>query len=173
MAARFVVVALMLLGACACKQQGAASGASGTGGRAVEEVVIAGEKFRLEVAADEASRRQGLMGRDRMEPGTGMIFIFEAPEVQSFWMGHCVMDIDILFLDARGRITAAHAMKAEAPKRPEESDAQYRARMADYWSNFPAQFAIEIPPGDIARLGLKVEQKIELDVKRLAALAQQ
>ena len=86
-------------------------------------------------------------------------------------MGHCLIDIDAIFLDGRGRVTATHAMRAEPPQGPEESDGDYRRRMPDYASNGPAQYVIELRGGTLPRLGLRVGDPIELDRARLSALA--
>jgi uncharacterized membrane protein (UPF0127 family) len=137
----------------------------------LEPIVIKGQTFHLEVAAEPAARARGLMERQELKPDGGMLFIFPEPAPQAYWMGNCRIDIDIIFLDGRGRVTAAHRMKAEAPRRPEESEAQYDARMPRYPSGYPAQFAIELPAGSIDRLGLRVDDRIDLDLDRLKRLA--
>lgn len=159
-----LLAASMLLPALGCARQPDGTPAAVT-------VVVGGEPFALEVAADEASRTRGLMERPEIAPGTGMLFAFPAPDVLQFWMGHCLSDIDVIFLDARGRVTAMHRMKAAPPQRADESDAAYRARLPTYSSFLPAQFAIELPPGSLDRLGIRVEQRIELDLDRLKSLA--
>jgi len=137
----------------------------------LETVVIAGETFELEVVADDATRRQGLMHRQSIPEHGGMLFVYPSCQIQSYWMGYCLVDIDIIFLDARGRVTAMHEMKAEAPRREDESEIEYRERLRSYWSNYPSQFAIELKGGWLDRLDLHVEDKIELDLERLKALA--
>jgi hypothetical protein len=137
----------------------------------VETVVIGGETFHLERAADEAAREQGLMRRAALPEDGGMLFVFPQVARRSFWMGHCLVDIDIMFLDARGRVTALHRMKAEPPQDPGESDLAYDARMPRYESVYPAQFAIELPAGSLDRLGIRVDDRIELDLQRLKDLA--
>ena len=101
-----------------------------------------------------------------------MLFVFPDKEiqVQHFWMGHCLVDMDIIYLDSHGRITATHRMKAEPPQRPDESDAEYDRRMRRYSSAYPAQFAIELKAGSLDRLNLKVEDRIPLDLDRLKAM---
>ena len=86
-------------------------------------------------------------------------------------MANCLIDIDILFLDPRGRVTAMHHMKAEPPKGDDETQAQYEARLSHYWSNYPAQFAIELQAGMLEKLHVAIEDKIELDLEHLKALA--
>ena len=139
----------------------------------LETVAIRGESFHLEVSADNASRQLGLMHRTSLPDDGGMIFIFTDSAMRNFWMAYCVIDIDVIFLDSRGRVTATHRMTAQPPRREDETVLQYEARIraVDYSSRFPAQFAIELKPGSLERLGVQVDEKIELDLPRLKATA--
>jgi uncharacterized membrane protein (UPF0127 family) len=139
----------------------------------METVVIKGERFELELAADPKSRQTGLMNRSSIPDHGGMLFVFPDSEVgmQGFWMGNCLIDMDVIFLDPHGRVTAMHTMKAQAPRRPDESEADYDRRMPRYSSAYPAQFAIELQAGTFERLGVRVDERIDLDLRRLKALA--
>ena len=96
--------------------------------------------------------------------------MFPDAQVRRFWMLDCVIDMDILFLDPLGIVTAVHHMKAD-PQRPGESRDAYLGRLKLYPSVAPAQFAIELKAGTADRLGIKTGQKIELDRRRLKSLA--
>jgi len=133
----------------------------------LETVTIKGHVFHLELAANDESRTEGLMRRTEIAEDGGMLFVFPEAAYRSFWMGYCVIDIDILFLDAHGRITAVHRMVTEAPRRADEAEPAYRQRLASYDANFPAQFAIELRAGWLDRLELRVGDKIDLDLDRL------
>ncbi len=138
-----------------------------------EKLEIAGETFELEVAAADKPREKGLMQRERIEDHAGMLFIY--PETQDelgFWMKNCPIDIDILYLDHAGRIVSTYKMKSEAPKRDSETESEYEDRLTRYPSRRPAQFAVELKAGTIERLKIKPGQTIEMDVKRLEALAE-
>jgi uncharacterized membrane protein (UPF0127 family) len=100
-----------------------------------------------------------------------MLFIFPQPNLQSFWMEDCLIDIDIIFLDTQGRIVAMHKMKKAEPRQPGESQEQYEARLPKYSSKQRAQFAIELQAGSLDKLGLKNGEKITLDLPRLKRLA--
>ena len=113
-----------------------------------------------------ADPTDGQPGRDRTS-----FFIFPRAERRSFWMGNCLIDIDVIFLDSQGRVTATHRMKAQPPRGANESESVYRRRMPDYPSRYAAQFVIELKSGWLDRLDLKVEDRIELDLKRLKARA--
>lgn len=161
MAVRLLI--LLLLGVTVLT----AAGCQQSQGPTTEVVTIAGETFELELAIDNAARVQGLMGREDIPGDGGMLFVFPTPQVQQFWMGYCVVDIDILYLDGMGRVTATHRMKAEAPRRDDESETLYRSRLRDYSSVYPAQFVIELRAGSLDRLGIGVDDKIELDTDGL------
>ncbi len=135
-----------------------------------QSVSIGGEAWTLELALDDESIRKGLMYRESIPKDGGMLFIFPDSDIRSFWMANCIIDIDLIFLDSRGTITALHEMKTEDPQDAGESELAYNARLKNYTSGFPARFAIELPEGSIKRLQLRVNQKIPLEVEELKAI---
>ncbi len=132
-----------------------------------EEVVIAGETFRLELADTDKSRGRGLGGRTKIDTDGGMLFVFRHARWRSFWMKDCLIDIDAIFLDNRGRITAVHEMKKQPPRADDESVAAYEYRLKHYPSRGPSRFVIELQEGSIDRLRIKRGQTIRLDLPRL------
>ena len=163
---RGVKLGLMVLAAASVAGCQRGQSISGT-----EQVIIAGELFHLDVASDDSTRTKGLMGRTEIASDGGMLFLFPTTQVRSFWMSYCLVDIDVMFLDGQGRVTATHTMKVEDPRKDNESELYYSARLADYPSVYAAQFAIELRAGSIERLGVNVDDKIELDLARLKAMA--
>ncbi len=158
--ARFLVACLLLIGTAAAR---AAPDA---------EVVIANERFELELALDPVARNRGLMYRDHIDTNGGMLFVFPGSHPRRFWMANCLVDMDILFLDDEGTITTVLEMFAEPLQRDGETPAAYYARLPRYPSEGPARFAIELKHGTAARLGVKVGDRVGMDVSALAALAQ-
>jgi hypothetical protein len=67
-------------------------------------VFPSGAEFGLEIAADEVARKRGYMGRERVGPHDGMLFVFEAAGVYSFWMKDCRVALDIIWLDEQLRV---------------------------------------------------------------------
>lgn len=138
----------------------------------VRRVRIGGEAFTMELALTDEQITRGMGGRDRFPEGGGMLFVFDRAELRTFWMKDCIIDIDVIFIDSRGLVTAVHRMTAEPPQGPDEPNWIYEARLRSYHSRYPAQFAIELPAGSIDRLGVKVEDRIEMDLEGLKALVQ-
>jgi len=139
------------------------------------EVRIGGEKFELELAIDPAVRERGMGGRTEIPDHGGMLFVFPDKDVkvQSFWMKDCLIDMDIIYLDRQARVTWAGTMRAIPLQEPDESKADYETRLRSTAtsSGYPSQFVIEVKAGTVQRLGVRVEDKIELDTRTLIGRA--
>jgi len=64
--------------------------------------------FNIEVADTAQERARGLMFRETMPRGAGMLFVYEAPQPASFWMKNTLIELDMLFADKTGRIIHVH-----------------------------------------------------------------
>jgi uncharacterized membrane protein (UPF0127 family) len=112
-----------------------------------------GEDIRLEIASSEAKKRQGLQGRDSLEPGQGMFFLYtDPPQIRSMWMPNMKIALDIVWLDEHLQIV--HITTAAQPC-PTIQDCPHLS------SVFRTQYAIEMSAGEAARLGLRRGQRLE------------
>ena len=69
-------------------------------------------RFTVEEALTREQRAQGLMDRDSLAAGRGMLFVFPGirPATSSFWMHRTRMPLDIAFIDSAGFVRSIKAM---------------------------------------------------------------
>lgn len=65
-------------------------------------------RFSVEIADDAAERAQGLMHRTEMARSAGMLFVYPEPQSLSFWMRNTLIELDMIFVDARGVVQHIH-----------------------------------------------------------------
>lgn len=66
------------------------------------------EIFAVEVADDPAERGRGLMLREQLDIGAGMLFVYEQPQRATFWMKDTLIPLDMIFADQTGTVTRVH-----------------------------------------------------------------
>ena len=117
-------------------------------GRDLAWVIFGADTVRAEVARTADERSQGLKDRDFLEPGAGMIFVFNNAEVRSFWMQDTFIPLDIAYLDANARIIDIQQMEPESTRL--------------HTSSGPAMFALEVPQGWFAEMEIEVGAQAEI-----------
>ncbi len=115
-------------------------------------VEVGGQRYSVEVADDDAERARGLMFRDQMEPGSGMIFIHDREEPQAYWMKNTRIALDILYFDGDGKLVA---QQRDVPP------CSAGNRCPSYPSKFPARYVLELNAGSAAKLNLENGDEIE------------
>jgi uncharacterized protein len=63
-----------------------------------------GTKIHAEVADTDQTRSAGLMFRDSLPPGGGMLFIFQEARPYLFWMKNCKFPIDIIWFNEQKEV---------------------------------------------------------------------
>ncbi len=61
-------------------------------------------RFQVEIADNSDTREIGMMNRSAVAPDRGMLFQFDRPGPQSFWMKDTLIPLDIIFIKPDGRI---------------------------------------------------------------------
>lgn len=102
--------------------------------------------IRAEVAADFATRAQGLMHRKSLGANAGMLFIFDAAAPHCMWMKNTYIPLSVAFLDESGTIINIADMQPHS----EQSHCATR----------PALYALEMTQGWFAQRGIKAGAKL-------------
>lgn len=109
-------------------------------------VELAGVRYSVEVADDDAERAKGLMFRDAMGAEQGMLFIHDREEMQAYWMKNTRIALDILYFDSSRRLVS---QQRDVPP----------CTLGDgcppYPSTGPARFVLELNAGEAKKLGLQ------------------
>ncbi|MFI4862220.1 MAG: DUF192 domain-containing protein [Phycisphaerales bacterium JB063] len=135
--------------------------------RARQSVEINGRTFDLELALTNSERFQGLSDRRSVDADGGMLFVYPSERSLGFVMRRCHVPIDIILLDAGGRVVAMHEMPVIEPI---GSEAWFYPDQT-YSSDEPAQMAIEFRAGTLDALGLEVGDVIALPLEELKGRA--
>jgi uncharacterized protein len=99
-----------------------------------------------EVASTEAEREQGLSDRSSLEPGHGMLFVFDAPTVPGFWMKDMSFSLDMLFADQSGKIVTIDS---------DLSPSTYLQNPPEvFYPSQPVLYVLEVPAGFAAQNGI-------------------
>lgn len=96
----------------------------------------------IEIADTPEARVKGLMERWFLPDLHGMLFIFDYPEVQRFWMHNTPLSLDMIFVDQNQRIL--NIAESTVPM----SDQTYASRG-------PAQYVVEVKAGFSKRHGIE------------------
>jgi uncharacterized membrane protein (UPF0127 family) len=99
-----------------------------------------------QVAQTEAQRQIGLMFRQEMPQHEGMLFVFEQPATQCFWMKNTLLPLTAAFVADDGTIVNLVDMK------PQTTDSHCSAK--------PVRFVLEMNQGWFAKKGFKAGSRL-------------
>lgn len=100
----------------------------------------------LEVADDPEERAVGLMGRESLGRDRGMLFVYAAEQVLSFWMKGTLIPLDIVFINGDSVVVDVQTMRPEHETAPNLPITRSAA---------PARYAIEVNEGVAAECGIE------------------
>jgi uncharacterized protein len=135
----------------ACKSGGQKAGATSAPDSATSVTIDTGDRrvsFRVEVAVTPEEHARGLMYRSTLATDAGMIFVFDEPSVQRFWMKNTLIPLDMIFIGKDRKIVGI--VEDAAPETETE-------RMV----GVPSQYVLEIGGGLSARLGIHAGEPVE------------
>jgi hypothetical protein len=102
--------------------------------------------FKVEIARTPQQRQVGLMGRTRLDDNAGMLFVFEQPGTQCFWMKNTLIPLSIAFLADDGSIVNIADMQPQA--------------LDLHCSQAPVGHALEVKQGGFSSKGIRPGMRI-------------
>ena len=105
-----------------------------------------GQQIRAEAEIDPTDMQKGMMFRDSLPRGRGMLFIHDKPGLYPYWMYQVRIPLDMLWMDANHRIVEVSADTPPCKTKASDCD--------KYGGHQQAQFVLELGGGEAKRLGL-------------------
>ena len=102
--------------------------------------------IRAEIADSMGARMQGLMRRQSMPQGSGMVFVFDETATHCMWMKNTLIPLSVAFIDAAGAIINIADMQPHSEQ--------------SHCAAAPARFALEMTQGWFAQRGVKPGVKL-------------
>lgn len=102
--------------------------------------------IQAQVAATPQQRAVGLMFRQEMPANEGMLFVFEQPSEQCFWMKNTLLPLTAAFVADDGTIVNLADMQPQS--------------LVSHCSTKPVRFVLEMNKGWFDKRGLKAGSKL-------------
>jgi uncharacterized membrane protein (UPF0127 family) len=116
---------------------------------AIEKAGGGSVAIRAEIARTGDERSRGLMNRSSLPDGEGMLFVFDREQILSFWMRNTLIPLSIAFIRTDGRIAEIRDM--------------YALDETTVRSSRSVRYALEVPQGWFARMGITPGDYLKLD----------
>lgn len=110
--------------------------------------------YEVEIADDAAERARGLMFRESLGEGKGMLFVFDNVSKHSFWMKNTLIPLDIVWLDSQGKIVYISQNTPLCAANPCPS----------YTPEKPAKYVLEIAAGQAEKNTLQLGDRANIEL---------
>ena len=115
----------------------------------LQRVVLSAGMYQIDaqVALNSEQRQIGLMFRKDMPQHEGMIFVFDQPSQQCFWMKNTLLPLTAAFVADDGTIVNLVDMKPQS--------------LDSHCSDKPVRYVLEMNQGWFAKKGIKAGSKLQ------------
>lgn len=117
------------------------------------QVKIGENVIPVEIADDEAERRQGLSDRESLPREKGMLFVMARREAVSFWMKDMHFPLDIVWI-ADGKVVGISENLEPEGSTPQRS----------YSSTVPVDHVLELNAGVVKEMGVLVGDGVGMSI---------
>ncbi|MCH2533114.1 MAG: DUF192 domain-containing protein [Bdellovibrionales bacterium] len=119
-----------------------------------KQMLLGEKKLTVEIADSIEKRSQGLMYRQKLKPGQGMLFIHDQPEVAGYWMKNTFIDLSIGFFDENKKLVEIYDLK--------KTPSVLSTRFDQVQSRKKVKYALEVPKGWFKANNIKPGVKFKL-----------
>ncbi len=112
-----------------------------------KSITVGTKTITVEIADDDVKRAYGLMFVKKMPKDTGMLFVFDRPEMQSFWMKNTLIPLAIGYFGEDKKLVDVLEM---------EPGNMLEKKIRTYPSSAPAKYALEMNKGWFKKNKIKV-----------------
>ena len=119
-------------------------------------VTIGTAVYKVKIADDNITRGKGLSGQINLPDDHGMLFIFDNPAIQTFWMKDMLFPIDIVW------ISDTCIVASITPNIPIPLESTEINKLPRYQSDNPVKYVLEIAQGQAKVWDIKVGDSVLL-----------
>jgi len=119
----------------------------------ISSIRIGTSQFKVEVAGTPLARSKGLSGRNFLDPGEGMLFLFESSGKYGFWMKDMKIPIDIIWIQGDRII----GFSKNVPIEPDKS----MFNLKTYRPPAEVDKVLEINAGLVDKYGIGIGDRVE------------
>lgn len=112
---------------------------------------IGGVAVEVELANTQILRSKGLSDRENLESNKGMLFIFDTPEEQQFWMNRMLFPLDVIWI---------HDHKVVGTT--ENIPTPYGDTIPRMSSEVPVEWVLEVNAGFVREKGIEIGDGVTL-----------
>ena len=113
-------------------------------------VTIGTAVYTVEIADDKLTRAKGLSGQLGLPDDHGMLFIFDNPAIQTFWMKDMLFPIDIVWISDTCLVAGI------TPNIPIPLESTAINELPRYQSGSPVKYVLEIAQGQAKVWDIKI-----------------
>ena len=121
-------------------------------------VTIGTAVYTVKIADNNLTRGKGLSGQLSLPDDHGMLFIFDNPAIQTFWMKDMLFPIDIVWISETCLVTGI------TPNIPIPLESTDINRLPRYQSDRPVKYVLEIAQGQAKVWDIKIGDPVLLHI---------
>lgn len=113
------------------------------------------QTFTVEIATSTGEKQKGLSNRKKLADDHGMLFVFDKPDYQRFWMKEMQFPLDIIFINDNKIVTIYQNVPVPT---------NTTLPLPIYTSTVPSDKVLEINAGLVNKYAIKEGDSITIDL---------